>query len=101
MSSLFDQLKTVSDQEACALLGTTLEQVEADAARYESGDFTGWEFGTPIDGIPQLPTPELRTTSVKLYDHELQALDAVAKREGISRSALIRRAVDRELVALS
>lgn len=99
--SMFEQMRGMSDEEACALIGVTLEQVEADAGRYESGDLTGWEFGAPVEGSPDLPVATLRSTSVKFYDHELRALDALAAREGISRSALIRRAVDRELIALS
>ncbi|WP_196716788.1 CopG family transcriptional regulator [Actinomyces trachealis] len=99
--NIFDQIKGMSDEDACALLGTTLDKVEADAARYEADDTAGWQFGAPIEGTPELLAAVLRATSVKLYDHELKALDNIAAREGISRSALIRRAIDRELIALA
>ena len=41
------------DERLCKLFGTTLEQVEAIAAKYESGDLSGWEFGEPVDGLPK------------------------------------------------
>lgn len=43
----------------------------------------------------------MKTASLKFYDFELAAIDSAAKREGISRSAFIRRACDNELVALA
>lgn len=43
----------------------------------------------------------MKTTSFKLYDFELAAIDRPAAKEGISRSAFIRRACDHELIALA
>ena len=40
----------MNDSELCKMFGTTVEQVESDCEKYESGDFSGWEFGKPIDG---------------------------------------------------
>ena len=88
----------MSDRELCEAFGTTLEEVEADAEKYESGDLSGFEFGTPIDGRPGA---KMKTSSVKFFDFELAAIDRAAKKEGISRSAFIRRACDNELISLA
>ena len=74
------------------MFGTTLEEVEADAEVYESGDVSAFKFGEPIEGRP---------TSMMLFDFEIEAIDRAAKKEGISRSAFIRRALDNELISLS
>lgn len=41
----------------------------------------------------------MKASTVKFFDFELAAIDAAAKREGISRSTFIRRACDNELIA--
>ncbi|WP_172137131.1 CopG family transcriptional regulator [Adlercreutzia sp. ZJ473] len=88
----------MSDRELCEMFGTTLEEVEADVERYENEDFSDFGFGKPIDGRP---TAKMRTTSLKLYDFQLKAIDRAAKKEGVSRSEFVRRAIDNELVALT
>lgn len=88
----------MTDRELCEMFGTTLEDVEADATKYESGDLSGFEFGSPMEGRP---TAKAKTTSIKLYDFELAAIDRAAKSQGVSRSAFIRRAIDNELVAMA
>jgi hypothetical protein len=42
----------MNDKELCEMFGTSLEQVDADAAMYESGSFDGVEFSEPITGKP-------------------------------------------------
>lgn len=88
----------MNDEELCKMFGTTIEQVEADVERYESGDLSTFDFSAPIEGKP---AAKMKTTSVKLYDFELTAIDRAAKSLGISRSEFIRRACDNELVAIA
>lgn len=88
----------MNDRELCEKFGTTLEEVETDVELYEKGDLSGMRFGKPIDGKPQ---PKMKSTSFKLFDFELAAIDRAAAAEGISRSAFIRRACDNELVAMA
>ncbi len=88
----------MNDRELCELFGTTLEEVETDVEKYKRGDFSDVAFGTPIEGKPET---KMRTVSVKLFDFEIAAVDRAAKKEGISRSAFIRRACDNELISLS
>ena len=88
----------MSDKELYKMFGTTLEEVEHDVEQYENGDYSKMAFGDPVNGRPK---PKIKTTSVKLFDFELAAIDRAAEREGISRSAFIRRACDNELVALA
>ena len=85
-----------SDESMCQAFGTTLEDVERDVAEFENGTWEGFEFGKPVDGRPEA---KMKTTSVKFFDFELSAIDRAAEREGITRSAFIRRACDNELVA--
>lgn len=42
----------MDDRELCRKFGTTLEEVESDAEKYEKGELEGMEFGEPIDGRP-------------------------------------------------
>ncbi len=88
----------MNDKELCEAFGTTIEDVEADVESFESGKWDNFEFGESMDGRPNA---KMKTTSLKFFDFELAAIDSAAKREGISRSAFIRRACDNELVALS
>ncbi len=88
----------MADKDLCEMFGTTLDAVEKDVREFEDGDWESFSFGEPIEGRP---TAVLKTTSLKLFDFELEAIDRAAKKEGISRSAFIRRACDNELVALA
>ncbi len=88
----------MNDKQLCEMFDTTIEEVEADAKKYENGDFSGMTFGEPIEGAP---SPKMKTSSVKFFDFELAAIDKAAKKEGISRSAFIRRACDNELISLA
>lgn len=54
----------MNDSELCKMFGTTVEQVEVDCEKYESGDFSGWELGEPIDGRPKAP---MNTADDKTY----------------------------------
>lgn len=54
----------MNDSELCKMFGTTVEQVESDCEKYESGDFSGWELGKPIDGRPKAP---MNTADDKTY----------------------------------
>lgn len=88
----------MNDRELCKMFGTTLEEVEADVEKYESGDLSDFDFSSPIEGRP---TAKMKTTSLKLFDFELAAIDRAAKSRGMSRSAFIRRAIDEELMAMA
>ena len=88
----------MSDKELSKAFGTSIEEIDADVEAFENGDWKGFKFGKPVDGKPEA---KMRTTSLKFYDFELAAIDSAAKKEGISRSAFIRRACNNELVALA
>ena len=42
----------MNDKELCEMFDTTLEEVDADAEKYEKGDFSGMSFGAPVEGRP-------------------------------------------------
>lgn len=86
-----------SDEKICEMFGITLDDVVSDEEHMESG-FPGEEFGAAIDGLPAHKT---RPISITFYDYEIAAIDSAAAREGISRSAWVRRACNNELVSLS
>ena len=88
----------MSDKELCEGFGTTLAEADSDVEAFESGSWDDFKFGTPVEGRPQA---KMKTTSLKFYDFELAAIDNAAKKEGISRSAFIRRACGNELVSLA
>ena len=57
--------------------GSTIDEVESDVDAFENGTWEGFKFGNPVDGKPEA---KMRTTSLKLYDFELAAVDAAAKK---------------------
>ena len=86
----------MKDDELCEMFGTTPAEVEEDVTRIERG-----EWGPLGDVVEGMPSPQMKTAAFRLYDFELAAIDRAAAREGISRSAFIRRACDNELVAMA
>ena len=54
-----------------------LDERKAPCHLYENGTWEGFKFGKPVDGKPEA---KMRTTSLKLYDFELAAVDAAAKK---------------------
>lgn len=88
----------MTDSDLCRAFGTTLEDVERDVEEFEHGDWSKLSFGEPVDGRPRA---RMRSTSLKLYDYELAAIDRAAKTRGMSRSAFIRKAISDELVEMS
>ena len=88
----------MNDEKLCEMFGTTLEEVEADVEKYEEGDFSGMVFGDAVEGRPKA---KMKTTSFKLFDFELAAIDRAAEKAGMSRSAFIRRACDNEVIAMA
>lgn len=95
MSGTHSTEKTDRDRELAARIDLTLQQVEEDAVQYEADDLTGLTFGQVSDG-PAVRSRTRRTT-ISLSEGKLIALDRLARREGISRTTLIRRAVSHEL----
>lgn len=89
--------KRPTDEEICMFFGTTLEEVDADAEKYENGDTDDFVFGTPIEGRPGIA---MKASSVKFFDFELLAIDRAAKKLGITRSEFIRRSCDNEIASL-
>ena len=88
----------MSDEELCRAFGTTLAEVEADVEEFERGDWSGMRFGEPVDGGPG---NALRLATLEFFDYELAAIDSAAEREGITRSAFVRRACGKELAAIA
>ena len=64
----------MNDRELCEMFGTTLEEVDADAERYEKGDLSGMRSGVPIEGRPQ---GKMKSAALKHFDSELAAIDCM------------------------
>ena len=91
----------MNDRELCEMFGTTLEEMEADAEKYEKGDFSDMRFGEAIDGRPQA---KMKTTSFKLFDFELAAIGKAAEREHFALRIYpprMRQRADRDVVRSS
>ena len=80
--------------------GVTGAQLDEWAAEYESGDWSGMRFGAPAPGRPRMYGEPMETITVKVPRSRIAALRRAAERLGISRSELVRQAIDRELVAV-
>ncbi|HIY82590.1 toxin-antitoxin system antitoxin subunit [Rubneribacter sp.] len=77
----------------------TNNDFDAMAKEYEDGTWEG--CGEPTMGRPKLYDEDLETVSFRLARSRIAAVDAATRRAGISKSEFYRRAVDRELAALS
>lgn len=90
----------MNDRELCEMFGTTLEEVEADVARYEAGDFSDFDFSKVIVGRP-LVKDELENITTPVAASRIQAMKVATKKQGITRSEFVRRAIDHELLAMA
>lgn len=90
-----------NDDKLCDELGLDPEEVGNIADRYDSGDFSDMEFGTPRRGKPRLCDEELVTVTVKIPQSRIAAMERVQREQGITRSEFVRRAIDHELVEFS
>lgn len=81
--------------------GDVLDDKRLDemAREYENGEWRGHGEITP--GRPKLFDEEMETVSFRIPRSRVAAIEAVIRRSGISKSEFYRRAVDKELMALS
>ena len=77
----------------------TDEQLDEMAKEYEDGTWEG--HGEVTKGRPRLYDEDMETVSFRLPRSRIAAIEATAQRCGISKSEFYRRAIDRELLALS
>lgn len=88
----------MNDKELCEMFGTTLEDVERDIAKVEAGDYSAYDFSRVMMGSP-MQHEKMSMVSAPVAESRIAAMERVTKREGISRSEFIRRAIDHELMA--
>lgn len=89
----------MTDDELYQMMGKTHEEVEADVEEFEHGDWSHVRFGAPKPGRPRIGAEKMVAVTVKLPPALIRAVDGAAKGKGVSRSAYIRHATERELVA--
>lgn len=70
---------------------------DAMAVEYEAGTWTE-PVGKASPGRPKLYGEDMETVSFRLPRSRVDAVEAAAKRRGISKSEFYRRAIDRELL---
>ena len=70
---------------------------DAMAVEYEAGTWTE-PVGKASPGRPMLYEEDMETVSFRLPRSRVDAVEAAAKRRGISKSEFYRRAIDRELL---
>ena len=70
---------------------------DAMAVEYEAGTWTE-PVGNASPGRPKLYEEDMETVSFRLPRSRVDAVEAAAKRRGISKSESYRRAIDRELL---
>lgn len=73
--------------------------LDAMAAEYEQGSWSEPESKVS-PGRPKLYEEDMETVSFRLPRSRVDAVEAAAKREGISKSEFYRRAIDKELLSL-
>ena len=88
----------MNDQELCESFGITLEEVQREIDAVESGDLSRYDFSKTIPGRPQ-DHDKMRNISAPVQASRIAAMNEASRRQGISRSEFIRRAIDHELLA--
>lgn len=81
--------------------GKVLDDAQLDemAREYEDGSWEG--HGEVSPGRPRLYGEEMETVSFRIPHSRVAAIEAAIRESGISKSEFYRRAIDRELLALS
>ena len=79
----------------------TSAELEQRAAEYEADDWSGMEFGEVVEGLPETKEKLEVFVSCQIQPSRARAIDEAAKRQGVTRSEFIRRAIEHELVAVS
>ncbi len=77
--------------------GATSEKIENWAEEYESTDWSEMEFGKPVYGRPRIFEEPMERISVTLPHGAIVAMKEYCDSQNISRSELVRRAINREL----
>lgn len=90
----------MNDKELCKIFGLTIEDIEQEIAAVESGDLTAFDFGRATIGRP-MSDDKMDSISLKIPRSRITAIDRIAKEQGVTRSEFVRRAIDRQLVAIA
>ena len=88
----------MNDRELCELFGTTIEDVEREVDKVESGDYSSFDFSKVTMGRP-LVKEKMETISTPVPASRVAAMRRATKELGITRAEFVRRAIDHELMA--
>ena len=81
--------------------GVTSEQLDTWADEYESEDWSHMRFGEVTIGRPRIADEPLDSITVKVPHSRAVAMKRVQQEKGITKSDFVRRAIDRELMAMA
>lgn len=90
----------MNDAQLIKEFGLTEEEVDSIVAKVEAGDLSDFDATMAIEGRPLNAEP-METISLKIPLSRVKAVNRMAKREGVSRSEFVRRAIEHELIALA
>ena len=90
----------MNDKELCEVFGLTLDEVEKEVEKVESGDYSSWDFSRTMLGSP-MENESFKMISAPIGESRIKAIKRITEETGMSRSEFIRRAIDHELMAMS
>ena len=90
----------MNDKELCETFGISLEYVEQEVDKVESGDYSSWDFSRVMMGSP-MDNEKLEMISAPVGESRIKAIKRITEETGITRSEFVRRAIDHELLAMS
>ena len=91
----------MNEKQLIEKFGVTSAELEQRAAEYEADNWSGMEFGEVVEGLPETKEKMEVFVSCQIQPSRAKAIDEAAKRQGVTRSEFIRRAIEHELVAVS
>ncbi len=89
----------MNDKELCEMFGISIEDVESEVEKVESGDYSSWDFSRVMMGSP-MENEKLEVISTPVGESRIKAIKRITEEKGITRSEFVRRAIDHELLAM-
>ena len=88
---------TKRDEAILASMNMSADEVDAIAEACEADDYGMWDSSEVSHANPLVD--EMMTISLRLPKSRVEALRRASERNGMTRSELVRHAIDRELMA--
>lgn len=85
-------------QQLNKMFGVTEEDLDDQAKEYEDETWNDGSFGAASPGRPRLYDEDMETVTFRLPRSKIRAVEAAAKKLGLSKSQFMREAIDERIL---